>query len=148
MSAVKDTWWWGRREKGTIKKRIHKEREKKCMYKKILATEWNGEKIKIALKQNRRNSTITITANRQQQLTCTCIYLQYFESYPGILYTLVRASWTEFNNSPKLDETYSVYYTFCRQIYMFRLLTPIIRSWYSCKYSFCYKSYCSTVHFW
>ena len=25
---------------------------------------------------------------------------------------------------------------FCRQLYMFRLLTPIIRSWYSCNYSF------------
>ena len=43
------------------------------MYKKILATEWNGEKIKIDLKQNKRNSNITITANRQQQLTCACI---------------------------------------------------------------------------
>jgi len=52
------------------------------MYKKILATEWNGEKIKIALKQNKRNSKITITAYRQQQLTC--IYLQYFESYPRV----------------------------------------------------------------
>jgi hypothetical protein len=39
------------------------------MYKKILATEWNeGEKIKIALKQNKRNSMITITPYRQQQL--------------------------------------------------------------------------------
>jgi len=25
---------------------------------------------------------------------------------------------------------------FCRQLYMFRVLTPIIRSWYSCNYSF------------
>ena len=24
----------------------------------------------------------------------------------------------------------------CRQLYMFRVLTPIIRSWYSCNYSF------------
>ena len=27
---------------------------------------------------------------------------------------------------------------FCRQLYMFRMLTPIIRSSYSCTYSFCY----------
>ena len=27
---------------------------------------------------------------------------------------------------------------FCRQLYMFRVLTPIIRSWYSCNYSFWY----------
>jgi len=26
----------------------------------------------------------------------------------------------------------------CRQLYMFRMLTPIIRSWYSCNYSFWY----------
>jgi len=27
---------------------------------------------------------------------------------------------------------------FCRQLYMFQVLTPIIRSWYSCNYSFWY----------
>jgi len=27
---------------------------------------------------------------------------------------------------------------FCKQLYMFRVLTPIIRSWYSCNYSFWY----------
>ena len=27
---------------------------------------------------------------------------------------------------------------FCRQLYMFRVLTPIISSWYSCNYSFWY----------
>ena len=27
---------------------------------------------------------------------------------------------------------------FCRQLYMFRMLTRTIRSWYSCNYSFCY----------
>jgi len=53
------------------------------MYKKIPATEWNGEKIKIALKQNKRKtSEVTITAYRQQKLTC--VYLQYFESYPRL----------------------------------------------------------------
>lgn len=52
------------------------------MYKKILATEWNGEKIKIALKQNKRNRKITITAYRQQQLTW--IYLQYCVGYPRV----------------------------------------------------------------
>jgi len=29
---------------------------------------------------------------------------------------------------------------FCRHLYMFRLLTPIIKSWYSCNYSFWYWS--------
>jgi len=39
------------------------------VYKKILATEWNeGEKIKISLKQNKRDCMITITPYGQQQL--------------------------------------------------------------------------------
>jgi hypothetical protein len=43
------------------------------MYKKILATEWNeGEKIKIALKQNKRNSMTTIPPRRQEQLRYLC----------------------------------------------------------------------------
>jgi len=29
---------------------------------------------------------------------------------------------------------------FCKQLYMFRLLTHIIRSWYNCNYSFCHWS--------
>jgi len=54
-----------------------------------------------------------------------------------ILYTWVRASWIEFNNSPTRCDLFSLLH-FCRQLYMFRLLTPIIRSWYSCNCSFCY----------
>ena len=34
---------------------------------------------------------------------------------------------------------------FCRQLYMFRVLTPIIRSWYSCNYSFWHWSTGSTT---
>jgi hypothetical protein len=49
---------------------MHKEKEKKRLYKKILATEWNGgEKIKIALKQNKRSGVTTIPRRRQQQLS-------------------------------------------------------------------------------
>jgi len=29
---------------------------------------------------------------------------------------------------------------FCRQLFMFQVLTPIIRSWYSCNYSFWHRS--------
>ena len=36
------------------------------------------------------------------------------------------------------DANYSVLH-FCRQLYMFRVLTPIIRSWYSCNYSYWYR---------
>jgi len=34
---------------------------------------------------------------------------------------------------------------FCRQLYMFLVLTPIIRSWYSCNYSFWHWSTGSTT---
>ena len=43
----------------------------------------------------------------------------------------------EFNNYPSISDLFSLLH-FCRQLYMFRVLTPIIRSWYSCKYSFWY----------
>jgi len=37
---------------------------------------------------------------------------------------------------------------FCRQLYMFQVLTPIIRSWYSCNYSFWYwLTGSTTIHF-
>jgi len=41
----------------------------------------------------------------------------------------------KFSNKMQL---YSVFLYFCRQLYMFRVLTPIIRSSYNCKYSFWY----------
>ena len=53
------------------------------------------------------------------------------------LYTWVRVSWIEFNNCPTRCDLFSLLH-FSRQLYMFRLLTPIIRSWYSCNYSFWY----------
>jgi len=41
----------------------------------------------------------------------------------------------KFNNFPTRYDLFSLLH-FCRQLYMFRLLTPIIRSWYSCNYRF------------
>ena len=41
----------------------------------------------------------------------------------------------EFNNFPTRCDLFSLLY-FCRQLYMFRLLTLIIRSSYNCNYSF------------
>jgi len=43
----------------------------------------------------------------------------------------------KFNNCPTICDLFSLLH-FCRQLYMFRVLTPIIRSWYSCNYSFWY----------
>ena len=43
---------------------------------------------------------------------------------------------TEFNNFPTRCDLFSSLH-FCRQLYMFQVLTPI-RSWYSCNYSFWY----------
>jgi len=43
----------------------------------------------------------------------------------------------EFNNCPKRCDLFSLLYL-CRQLYMFRVLTPIIRSSYNCNYSFWY----------
>jgi hypothetical protein len=57
--------------------------------------------------------------------------------YVGILYTQVHASWVEFNNCSKRCGLFSLLH-YCRQLYMFQVSTPIIRSWYSCNYSFWY----------
>jgi len=43
----------------------------------------------------------------------------------------------EFNNCPTRCDLFSLLH-FCRQLYMFRVLTPIIRSSYNCNYSFWY----------
>jgi len=50
----------------------------------------------------------------------------------------------KFNNFPTRCDLFSLLH-FCRQLYMFRVLTPIIRSWYSCKYSFWYRLTGSTT---
>jgi len=42
-----------------------------------------------------------------------------------------------FSNCPTRCDLFSLLH-FCRQLYMFRVLTPVIRSWYSCNYSFWY----------
>jgi len=39
------------------------------------------------------------------------------------LYTLVRASWIEFNNCPTRCDLFSLLH-FCRQLYLFRVSTP------------------------
>ena len=54
-----------------------------------------------------------------------------------ILYSWVRASWIEFNNCPTRCDLFSLLHL-CRQLYVFRVLTPIIRSSYNCNYSFWY----------
>ena len=43
----------------------------------------------------------------------------------------------EFNNCPTRCDLFSLLH-FCKQLYMFRVLTPIIRSSYSCNYSLWY----------
>ena len=54
--------------------------------------------------------------------------------------------------TPIIRSLYSCNYSFsllhfCMQLYMFRVLTPIIRSWYSCNYSFWYwLTGSSTIH--
>jgi len=43
----------------------------------------------------------------------------------------------EFNNCPTRYDLFSLLH-FCMHLYMIRVLTPTIRSWYSCNYSFWY----------
>jgi len=61
-----------------------------------------------------------------------------------VLYTWVHASWIEFNNCPTRCNLFSLLH-FCRQLYMFRVLTPIIRSLYNSNYSFWYRLTGSTT---
>ena len=60
------------------------------------------------------------------------------------IHTWVRSSWIEFNNCPTRCDLFNLLH-FCRQLYMFRVLTPIMRSWYSCNYSFWHWSTGSTT---
>jgi len=62
----------------------------------------------------------------------------------SFLCTWVRASWIEFNNFPTRCDLFNLL-LFCRQLYMFRVLTLIIRSRYNCKYSFWYWLTGSTI---
>jgi hypothetical protein len=50
---------------------------------------------------------------------------------------MLRGYGIEFNNCPTRCDLFSLLH-FCRQPYMFRMLTPIIRSSYNCNYSFWY----------
>jgi len=58
-----------------------------------------------------------------------------FHLYHFITIRRTVLSWIEFNNCPTRCDLFSLLH-FCRQLYMFRVLTAIIRSWYSCNYSF------------
>jgi hypothetical protein len=51
--------------------------------------------------------------------------------------SLVNNSSNEFKNCPTKCDLFSLLY-FCRQLYMFRVVTPIIRSSYNYNYSFWY----------
>ena len=73
------------------------------------------------------------TSNISPNLKKNRISFEEYETW--ILYSWVRASWIEFNNCPTIWDLFSLLH-FCRQLYMFRVLTPIIRSSYSCNYSF------------
>ena len=66
-------------------------------------------------------------------VTCQNLQSYFFLS----IYTWVRASWIEFNNCQTRCDLLSLLYI-CRQLYMFRVLKPIIRSSYNCNYSFWY----------
>ena len=63
----------------------------------------------------------------------TCLGL-YYEDSQAIVY---KHFTFKFNNCPIRCDLFCLLH-FCRQLYMFRLLTPIISSWYSCNYSFWY----------
>ena len=54
--------------------------------------------------------------------------IAHFKLY--MYYTWVRASWIESNNCPTRCDLFSLLH-FCRQLYTFRVLTPIIRSLYN-----------------
>ena len=81
------------------------------------------------------NSSLLLWRNawREEFIVAKVNYI-FFYIY---IYTWVRASWIEFNNCPTRCDLFSLL-LFCRQLYMFRVLTPIIRSSYNCNYSFWY----------
>jgi hypothetical protein len=58
----------------------------------------------------------------------------------GILSSNALTSWI----TVQQDVTVFIVWYICRQLYMFRALTPIIGSWYSCNYSFWHSSAGST----
>ena len=77
-------------------------------------------------------------------LLCSCNWVTKSTGYRTIhnmlpkyitLQSLFNA--TEFSNCPTRCDLFSLLH-FCRQLHMFRVLTPIIRGWYNCNYSFWY----------
>ena len=93
---------------------------------------WNGH---VARMGERRGVHRVLVGRSEGKKPIGRLYI-YIYIYIYI-YTWVRALWIEFNNYPTRCDLFSLLY-FCRQLYMFRVLTPIIRSWYSCNYSFWY----------
>jgi len=63
-----------------------------------------------------------------------------------ILFSWVRASWINLNNCPRCD-LFSLLHI-CRQLYMFRVLTSIIRSSYNCNYSLWHWSIGTATGLW
>jgi len=57
-----------------------------------------------------------------------------------------KETYNEFNNFPTRCDLFSLLH-FCSQLYMFQVLTPIIRSSYNYKYSFWYRlTESTTIH--
>ena len=69
-----------------------------------------------------------------------CLLLHCEECW-SVLYAVITLKfelfWIEFNNCPTRWDLFSLL-DFCRQLYMFWVLTPIIRSSYNCNYSLWY----------
>jgi hypothetical protein len=76
-------------------------------------------------------------ATTKQENLFISLYIYIYIYTDTHTHTWVRASWIEFNNYPTRSDLFSLLY-FCRQLYIFRVLTPIIRSSYNCNYSFWY----------
>ena len=71
------------------------------------------------------------TENALLHFHCSCGYANTPYCYVTRTLSLLL------NNCPTRCGLFSLLY-FCRQLYMFRVLTPIIRSSYNCNYSFWY----------
>jgi len=101
-----------------------------CIYRNC-----NGERNYILQSNTKRQERKTLW----HLINIYCLMCNTHWPWKTFLYTRtwVCASWIEFNNCPTRCDLFSLLH-FCRQLYMFQVLTPIIRSWYSCNYSFWY----------
>ena len=89
--------------------------------------------------QTKRVLTLCASWKNASKSYFKCVIVHEIFTTPKLyfLYAWVRASWIEFNNWPTRCNLFSFLH-FCRQLYMFQVLTPIIRSSYNCNYSFWY----------